>query len=205
MKRLVRRYPKALQLVGQVSDEAAAGDKAAGKDCLSITYFYRVLLLASEKKNALLSMETAIVHTKDYTKGEKAALFSLCAFYPYAVALLDSLKTIYKKAFPASDLKFEESVLAHLPRKAPSLSLMSLFLSTTSLFSSHPSDGRDTSTARVKGRPQRLVSVVCKHLLPKQELLTLKRKNDRSSLPMTLADSRHWKRSVPSKLAGLDC
>lgn len=71
VKRLACRYPEALQLPEKFNDEAVAGDSAGGTGGLGTTHFDRVLLLHSEKQNALLLLEAAAVHAKDNTKDKK--------------------------------------------------------------------------------------------------------------------------------------
>lgn len=72
------------------------------------------------------------------------------------------------------------------------------------MISHDPSDRRAALLTRAIGRSQRLVGMVCTHLLPQQEKMTLGRRRNRSPPPMNPADSCRLKKRVSSKRACLD-
>lgn len=65
----MHRYPEALQIVENVSNEATASDSAAGKGGLDISHLYGSLLLKPAKQDALHFIKAATVHRKDNTTG----------------------------------------------------------------------------------------------------------------------------------------
>lgn len=84
MIRVLRRYPKALQLVENVNDEAAFSDSAAGKGGLSIPHLARALLPESRTQDALLSLWFSQVIQKTAQK-RKAELRLLSLVPPTSV------------------------------------------------------------------------------------------------------------------------
>lgn len=80
-KRLMRRYPKVLELVKKLNDEAAAGDSTLEK---KVSPAPRILVVPSfwcERSRMLFFIKAAAVLTKDNTKEIRtAALFNPHAF-----------------------------------------------------------------------------------------------------------------------------
>lgn len=103
VKRIVRQYREAPELIGKITDEGAASNIAVEKDGLGAAHLDKALLFESEKQTALLLIEDAAVHTKETeTTKRTAALDNLLAFYSYAALLPEKLRKVHKKTFPAS-------------------------------------------------------------------------------------------------------
>lgn len=173
--KLRRRCPKGLRLIEKVNEEAIAGHGAAGKGGLDITHPNSALFLKSKKQAALLFIQAATVHSKDSTEeNRKAAQPSSSTFYFYAAALLSKLKIVQKKIFSASELTFEEFLLAHVPQtKNPLLSVKVMLPSAMRLFFRDTSDKRKTVGTRQKGRSTRLIAAVSTEVLPQWEIVAL--------------------------------
>lgn len=79
--RLVRPYPRDLELVQKISEQFVGSDSAAGKRELHIRHLSSGLLLKPEKQDSLLLIKAVAAHTKKNTKEiRSAALFSPCTF-----------------------------------------------------------------------------------------------------------------------------
>lgn len=100
--RLVRRYPKAFQIVEKVSDEAVARDSAAerGRVCITISIVSAFAVRKPEWSGSRRDRHTAY---KRVTQKKKAALLHPSLFYSYYAVLLQKLKTTHKKAFAAKE------------------------------------------------------------------------------------------------------
>lgn len=151
MTRLTQRYPEARQLVEKVNHEAAAGDSAGSKDGLGIRHVSSALLLQAEKQASLRFIGIAAVHTNDDTKDKNtAALFSSRALFFIVAALLEELKTVYKKTVPVNASRSEEHLYAQLIRtEVSSLSVRVVFLNSISLLADDPSDTKNNCRLRI--------------------------------------------------------
>lgn len=168
MRRLTRRNLQTLQLVLGFNDKAAVGDRAAGSNVLCIKDLGSASTLLSEKQDNVVLIETAAARTEVFLKGKTAlALPRPDAFYFYAAALLDELKTVHNKAFPVSELTLRKSQPAPVPQtEASLLSVSAIPLNAMILLSHDLSDKRGILGALEKSRSRRLVGVMYRRVLP---------------------------------------
>lgn len=92
----------------------------------------------------------------------------------YAAPLLDNLKTVSKKAFPASESTRENLLSAQMARKKTfSLSARTLFPSTVRLLFQDPSDRKGTMAARENNFYRSLLGLVSTNVLPQREIVKM--------------------------------